>query len=119
MGPQDQPDYVNAAALLGTELAPLEFLDQLQAIEVAQERVRGAQRWGARTLDLDLLLWGREILHHSRLQVPHPGLHERAFVLYPLAEIDPDLWVPGRGALRDLLAACPDSGLVRVEPPPA
>jgi 2-amino-4-hydroxy-6-hydroxymethyldihydropteridine diphosphokinase len=119
MGPQDQPDYVNAAALVSTALAPLEFLDQLQALEASQGRVRGAQRWGARTLDLDLLLWGREILDHPRLQVPHPGLHERAFVLYPLAEIDPDLWVPGRGALRDLLAACRDSGLVRVEPPPA
>lgn len=119
MGPQDQPEYVNAAALIGTELAPLDFLDQLQAIETAQGRVRGAQRWGARTLDLDLLLWGQESLDHPRLQVPHPGLHERAFVLYPLAEIDPDLWVPGRGALRDLLAACSDSGLVRVEPPPA
>lgn len=119
MGPPDQPDYVNAAALLSTTLSALDFLDQLQAIESAQGRVRSGERWGPRTLDLDLLLWGRERIEHPRLQVPHRGLHERAFVLYPLAEIDPDLWVPGRGALRELIAACPDGGLVRIEPPPA
>lgn len=117
MGPPAQPDYVNAAALIETRLAPLDFLAHLQAIERAQGRRRGGERWGPRTLDLDLLLWGRESLALPQLTVPHPGLHERAFVLYPLAEIDPELWVPGRGAMRDLKAACADGGLVRIETP--
>lgn len=118
MGPQDQPDYVNAAALLETALGPMEFLAQLQSIEAARGRTRGDLRWGPRTLDLDLLLWGEQILDLPGLTVPHPGLHERPFVLYPLAEIEPDLQVPGRGALAELLATCPDGGLVRIEPPP-
>jgi len=116
MGPQDQPDYVNAAALLTTELAPLDFLTELQGIEAAHGRVR-AIRWGPRTLDLDLLLWGEEELRLPTLTVPHPGLHERVFVLYPLAEIGPDLWVPGFGRVRELARRFPESELVRVAPP--
>ncbi|RFA30604.1 2-amino-4-hydroxy-6-hydroxymethyldihydropteridine diphosphokinase [Alkalilimnicola ehrlichii] len=118
MGPQDQPDFVNAAAIMRTRLQPLEFLDALQAIERRQGRVRGDLRWGARTLDLDLLLWGEEEISCSRLQVPHPGLHERAFVLYPLAEIGAGLMVPGRGTVLSLKSACPADGLVGMDPTP-
>lgn len=118
MGPADQPDYLNAVVRLRTELAPLALLDRLQAIEAAQGRIRGGLRWGARTLDLDLLLWEARQIDEARLQVPHPGLHLRAFVLYPLAEIDPQLDVPGRGALAELLAGCARGGLERIAAPP-
>ena len=117
MGPQDQPDYVNAAALLRTALAPLELLDALQAIEAAQGRERG-RRWGERTLDLDLLLYGEQRIAHPRLSVPHPGMHERAFVLYPLAEIAGGRPVPGLGSVAELAARCDDGALRRIAPPP-
>ena len=111
LGPQDQPAYVNAVAELCTGLAPLELLDRLQALELAQGRTRG-QRWGPRTLDLDLLLYGDLRIESPRLQVPHPGLSEREFVLYPLMEIaGPDLTVPGLGRLGELVARCPRNGL--------
>jgi len=113
MGPPDQPDYINAVAALDTTLAPLNLLEHLQAIEAAHGRVRG-RHWGPRTLDLDLLLYGDLELREDRLTVPHPGMHERAFVLYPLAEIAPQLRIPGRGALQDLLQACPRAGLEKV-----
>ena len=111
MGPSDQPDYVNAVMALDTELEPLALLDHLQAIENVEGRVRLGQRWGPRTLDLDLLLYGDDVIQHERLTVPHPGLHQREFVLYPLFEIAPELTIPGRGALRDWVAACPRRGL--------
>ncbi len=112
MGPANQPDYVNAAATIATRLAPLIFLDALQAIEAAQGRRRDGPHWGARTLDLDLLLWGRQRIDHPRLQVPHPGLQLRPFVLYPLAEIGADCLVPGCGSIRDLCRACAPDGLI-------
>ncbi len=103
MGPADQPDYVNAAAVLETRLEPLPLLDALQAIEQAQGRVRDGVRWGPRTLDLDLLLYGERIIEEVRLTVPHPGLAERDFVLIPLREAaGPDLPIPGHGRLGDL-----------------
>jgi 2-amino-4-hydroxy-6-hydroxymethyldihydropteridine diphosphokinase len=112
MGPSDQPDYVNAVMAVSTSLEPLELLDVLQAIEQAQGRVRSGERWGPRTLDLDLLLYGEQIIDLPRLNVPHPGLVQREFVLYPLAEIaPPELNVPGHGALGDLLRQCPDRGI--------
>lgn len=114
MGPQDQPDYVNAAMVLRTRLRPLDLLDALQAIEAKQGRSRGDLRWGPRSLDLDLLVWGDLIVDQPRLTLPHPGVHERAFVLYPLAEIAPGLVIPGRGCVRDLAAACSAAGLVKV-----
>lgn len=113
MGPADQPDYLNAVAALRTELPPLELLDRLQAIETEQGRRRGAQRWGPRTLDLDLLLYGQERIDSPRLSVPHPGLTERSFVLVPLLDIAPDLVLPDGRALAALAAACPRDGLVR------
>ncbi|AOV16584.1 2-amino-4-hydroxy-6-hydroxymethyldihydropteridine diphosphokinase [Acidihalobacter aeolianus] len=111
MGPQDQPEYVNAVAALETALAPLALLDALQAIETEQGRTRSGPRWGARTLDLDLLLYDDLEWDDPRLTLPHPGLHERDFVLYPLAEIAPQLAIPGREPLVALLAQCPSRGL--------
>lgn len=115
MGPQDQPDYVNAAALLRTGLTAQDLLRELQALELRQGRVR-ERRWGPRTIDLDLLLWGEAMIDEPDLIVPHPGLHERPFVLYPLAEIAPGLNVPGRGRVDALAAACSAAGLVKVSP---
>ncbi|HID48274.1 MAG TPA: 2-amino-4-hydroxy-6-hydroxymethyldihydropteridine diphosphokinase [Chromatiales bacterium] len=105
MGPSEQPDYINAVALLDTGLLPLALLDELQAIERAHGRQR-TQRWGARTLDLDLLLYGDEAIDLPDLRVPHPGIAERAFVLEPLAEIAPTQEVPGLGRVQDLLLEC-------------
>lgn len=114
MGPQDQPDYINAVALIDTALEPHALLDALQAIENAQGRVR-ERRWGERTLDLDLLIYGGEVIAGERLTVPHPGLAERNFVLYPLAELAPDLTLPDGRELSALLAACADDGLQPLE----
>ena len=93
MGPQDQPDYINAVLALTTELSPIELLDQLQRIENESGRIR-KERWGARTLDLDILLFGEQLINEPRLVVPHYGMKEREFVLIPLAEIAPDLTLP-------------------------
>lgn len=115
MGPQDQPDYINAAMRIETDLAPLDLLRQLQAIENQQGRVR-ERRWGARTLDLDLLLYGELQIDLPDLTVPHLGIAERAFVLYPLADIAPaDLLIPGFGTLLDCVRACPFAGLTRLK----
>lgn len=103
---ETQPDYLNAVAALDTGLSPLALLDALQGIEQEQGRVR-EQRWGARTLDLDLLLYGDTTLAHERLQLPHPRLRERLFVLRPLADLAPELRLPDGAVLADLLAACP------------
>lgn len=111
LGPANQPDYINAVAALDTDLSPEQLLDALQAIEQAQGRVRGNVRWGPRTLDLDLLLYGDAVIGSTRLTVPHPGLAERSFVLYPLYELVPDLVLPDGRKLRDLLGVCPDTGL--------
>lgn len=115
LGPQDQPRYVNAVAALDTTLPPLELLDALQAIELAQGRERKAERWGPRSLDLDILLFGDRLIDEPRLQVPHYHLHARAFVLYPLAELaPPDLLLADGRRLDELLAACPFEGLHRL-----
>lgn len=89
LGPSDQPDYLNAVAALDTSLEPLQLLDHLQQIELQQGRQRKTERWGPRTLDLDILLYGDASIHSTHLQVPHPRMAERAFVLVPLAEIAP------------------------------
>lgn len=114
LGPADQPSYINAVACLETQLTAAALLDALQTIETAHGRVRTGARWGPRTLDLDILLYGDQRIDTPRLRVPHPGLAERNFVLYPLAEIVPDLDIPGLGPLRELLARCPQSGLERL-----
>lgn len=105
-----QPDYCNAVARLRTALDAFELLDRLQQIEQAQGRVRG-ERWGARCIDLDILLYGDRRIEHERLRVPHPGLHQREFVLYPLQRLEPSLRIPGRGKLDALLQLCPRNGI--------
>jgi len=115
MGPPDQPDYINAVMAVKTGLAPHVLLKGLQCIETAQGRVRVGERWGPRTLDLDILLYGEEMIITSDLIVPHVGIAERAFVLYPLAEIAPGIEVPGRGSLSFLLSQCPKDGLRRLK----
>ncbi|SFV01342.1 2-amino-4-hydroxy-6-hydroxymethyldihydropteridine diphosphokinase [Pseudomonas sp. OV546] len=109
-----QPRYTNAVTALDSSLAPLELLDALQAIENDQGRER-LERWGPRTLDLDILLFGDHLIDEPRLKVPHYQMHLRAFVLYPLAELAPaTLSLPDGQTLRDLLAACPFIGLERL-----
>jgi 2-amino-4-hydroxy-6-hydroxymethyldihydropteridine diphosphokinase len=105
VGYEDQPAFLNAAARVETTLSPQELLASLLRIERELGRVRGeGPRYGPRTIDLDLLLYGDEALHEPGLRIPHPRLHERAFVLGPLAELDPGLIVPGRGPVLALLA---------------
>lgn len=110
IGPGEQPDYVNGAVLIATDLEPQALLSQLQAIEAAHGRQR-LIHWGARTLDLDLLLYGEQQISTANLQVPHPRLQERNFVLYPLADLSPDLHLPDGTALTRLLANCDCEGL--------
>jgi 2-amino-4-hydroxy-6-hydroxymethyldihydropteridine diphosphokinase len=103
VGVTDQPAFLNGAVALETELSPRELLERLLAIERELGRER-RERWGPRTIDLDLLLYGVETVDEPGLRVPHPRLHERRFALEPLAELDPELAVPGRGRVGDLLA---------------
>jgi 2-amino-4-hydroxy-6-hydroxymethyldihydropteridine diphosphokinase len=102
LGPADQPDYVNAVAGVLTLLAPQALLAELHAVERAVGRPAKRERWGPRILDLDLLVYGRERSSDSELTLPHPGILERAFVLYPLADIAPELDIPGMGRVADL-----------------
>ena len=106
-----QPDYYNAVALLETLLEPLELLDLLQSIEAQQGRER-VERWGPRTLDLDILLFGDLQISSERLQIPHPGLCDREFVLYPLQNIQQELEIPGHGKLTQCIQKCPKNGLL-------
>ena len=111
IGPEGQPDYCNAAALIDTDLEPLELLSALQGIETACGRQRAGPRWGARILDLDLLFFGELISAHPHLTLPHPELARRNFVLTPLAEIASAVSIPGLGVVADLAAALPQNGL--------
>lgn len=103
-GPPDQPDFLNAAVALDTALAAETLLDHTQRIELEQGRVRKAHRWGPRTLDLDIMLFGEQTLSTPRLTVPHYDMHNRAFMLLPLLEIAPDLTLPNGTRIADLLA---------------
>ncbi len=111
MGPQDQPPFINAVAKLATGFTPIELLDQLQAIENQQGRVR-EERWGARTLDLDLLLYDHTIMQTDRLTLPHYGIKDRDFVLKPLVELSPEMSLPDGSLIKDLLEKCPQYDLV-------
>lgn len=102
LGPEGQPDYINAVALIKTGLTASNLFEHMQAIEASQGRIRNVH-WGSRTLDLDLLLFGEAIIHDDDLSVPHPELHKRGFVLYPLYEISPEIVIPGYGPIAKLL----------------
>lgn len=115
VGPQDQPDFVNGAVRIETELTALQLLDRLQAIENAQGRER-LRHWGPRTLDLDLLLYGDQEICEPTLTVPHPELPNRDFVLQPLLDLAPDLTLPDGRMLAQLRKTCPDNGLRPLRP---
>lgn len=106
LGPQDQPDYLNAAVALETTLAAEDLLDNTQRIELHQGRVRKAERWGPRTLDLDIMLFGDEVIQTARLTVPHYDMHNRGFMLWPLFEIAPELRFPDGALLTERLTQC-------------
>jgi 2-amino-4-hydroxy-6-hydroxymethyldihydropteridine diphosphokinase len=114
VGPQDQPDFVNACAALLTRLDAPALLAELRALEQRLGKVPPPVRYGPRRIDLDLLVYGDLVHRDAALEVPHPRLHERAFVLYPLAEIAPDLPVPGRGRVAALLSMLPPGADVPV-----
>lgn len=111
LGPQDQNDYLNAVIKLTTSLKPIALLDELQAIEKSQGRVRKDNRWGARTLDLDILLYDDLIIDNDRLTIPHYHMKNREFVLYPLFDISPELILPDNDKLFDLIQKCPLNNL--------
>lgn len=114
MGPADQPDYLNAVVQCETTLSANRLLDRMQLIENRAGRIKD-RRWGPRSLDLDLLLYGQQIINTLRLTVPHTGIAERSFVLYPLAELAPSLDIPGKGKISDLLDRCPQRGISRLQ----
>jgi len=118
VGYRDQPDFINAVAQVATQLVPRELLEALLAIEHRHGRVRGVPN-GPRTLDLDLLLYGDRSVREPGLVVPHPRMHERAFVMAPLAEIAPHARVSGRGTVAELLARLGTGGVTRLADAPA
>ncbi len=115
IGPSDQPDFVNAVAKLSTSLPPQELLSALQNIEHLHHRERKAERWGPRTLDLDIILYGDQCINTDELQIPHSGMAEREFVLIPLQEIEADLIIPGKGTLCELIEQLPEHDLKKIE----
>jgi 2-amino-4-hydroxy-6-hydroxymethyldihydropteridine diphosphokinase len=115
LGPAGQPDYINAVAAITTGLSAQTLLEALQALENRHGRVRTDVRWGPRTLDLDLLLYGDAVIDTPGLQVPHPRMAERAFMLVPLAEIAPDdLQIPGSGGLHELILQVSEADVERL-----
>ena len=115
VGPQDQPDFVNGAAWLRTSLAPHQLLDELQEIEHKHGRER-LRHWGPRTLDLDILLFGNQVLDDDRLTIPHRELGNRDFALQPLLDLKADLTLPDGTPIAALRSQCPDNGLRKLPP---
>jgi len=115
IGYLDQPGFINAVCRIEAGLSAPDLLQRLQHLERKAGRQPGGVRWGPRVLDLDLLLYGDAVLETDSLVVPHPRMHERAFVLYPLQEIAPDLQVPGHGSVDELVALCADQDCDRLE----
>lgn len=115
LGPSDQPDFINAVALLDSRLSAMALLARLQSIENRQGRVRAGEKWGPRTLDLDMLLYGDKIIDEPGLIVPHPEIRHRNFVLIPLLELAPDMEIPGLGRADDLLAVTGRAGIEKLE----
>lgn len=114
MGPADQPDYINAVAALETLLSADELLKALQRIEDLLGRERSAGKWAPRSMDLDLLLYGRKTIRTDTLTIPHPGMHERDFVIIPLHEIAGNITVPGHGQLSALIANCANHSVTQL-----
>lgn len=114
MGPQDQNDYINAVIAIETSLSAIELLDALQAIENKAGRVRKDNRWGARILDLDIILFGHNIINTERLTIPHYGMHEREFVLLPLAEIAPALNLPNGESVKYMSQNIANNAMVKL-----
>lgn len=115
LGPVAQADFVNAVAEVYTQLSPEQLLAALQQIEQQHGRDRSGPRWGPRSLDLDLLLYGEAEIETPTLRVPHPGIAERNFVVYPLAELVDDIYIPGVGWLQELRARLPSDGLYALD----
>ena len=113
-GQKNQADYINAVAMLTTTLPPLDLLGALQENETLQGRIHG-ERWGPRIIDLDLLIYGARTIDEENLSVPHVGVAERAFVLVPLFELDPELVVPNLGKVSELVKLVDCRKLVRLE----
>jgi len=111
MGPADQPDYVNAVVAMDTLLSAGNFLQELIRIEDLQGRTRDGEKWGPRIIDLDLLMYGKQKINKPDLIVPHPGMHERDFVIIPLSELAGDVNVPGQGRLTALINKCENHSL--------
>ncbi|HGO5855847.1 TPA: 2-amino-4-hydroxy-6-hydroxymethyldihydropteridine diphosphokinase [Mannheimia haemolytica] len=111
VGPQDQPDYVNAVAKFSTDLSPTALLDKLQSIENEQGRVR-VRRWGERTLDLDIILYGNQQIQTERLNVPHIEMKNREFVIVPMFDLSPDLVLPAGEKLADIYSQFKDHQMV-------
>lgn len=114
LGPQDQPEFVNAVAGLVTTRDPRAFLASLQAVERRLGKVEPAARWGPRVIDLDLVAFADLCIDEPGLSLPHPGLHRRNFVLYPLSEIAAELWVPGLARVRRLRDRVSPAGIERL-----
>lgn len=115
MGPADQPDYVNAVALIETELSPQQVFSHTCAIEQQHGRTRNGEHWGPRTLDLDILLYANQIISTDELTIPHYGLKEREFVIYPMLEISANLVLPCGTSLVSLTETVKNASLVAIE----
>ncbi|MCK5719305.1 MAG: 2-amino-4-hydroxy-6-hydroxymethyldihydropteridine diphosphokinase [Thiomargarita sp.] len=114
LGSQNQPDYINAVAMLVTKLNPLDLLDELQKIELQHGRVRTQEKWEARSLDLDILLYNNDLMQHPQLILPHPGLYLRSFVLIPLYECNPNLILPNGKTIFELTQVCSSKGIKKI-----
>lgn len=114
-GEDDQPDFLNSVAELQTRSQPRELLSALQKIERSLGRAPSERRWGPRVIDLDLLLAGKTVMLSDELTLPHPRMHERAFVLLPLAELEPELDIPGKGRVQSLISKMDIEGVKRLE----
>jgi 2-amino-4-hydroxy-6-hydroxymethyldihydropteridine diphosphokinase len=114
-GKSDQPEFINAVAEIETGLSARDLLDALLSIEQRAGRQRDKERWGPRILDIDILLYGQEIIDETSLHVPHPHMHDRAFVIVPLADIAPNLQIPGMGRIGDMLEHVDKSTCIPLE----
>ncbi len=118
MGPANQPDFVNAVAMIETGLSPRELLDELLCMESERGRIREpGSHWGPRAIDLDILLYDDRQIDQPDLKIPHPGISQRNFVLFPLLEAEPDLWIPGIGKVKDIAAGHDSTALIRIDEP--